>query len=312
MLRKFFARFLVTIFVSLAVSFSFLFAIYLTLFNKDFYENEVSGLVQTFFVSEITEEFEYEEFSLSKDEFESVLRKTFSKEDLSQAINGLYEDFSRDFRDGEIDLSLEWLRDKNADLSNNLSAAIFSEVKKCAVGESVNFDEGIKCLPTHYDEKDLALRLQTELDIAFFSKIPSNAQLNIQASPELRNNLNDNFQLFRDFIWIFPAVLIFLLVLIFVLIGKPFVSAFKWVFTSVLIAAVLTGLSLLCLNLVFKEILTRLITDSYSGAIYIKYFIDLLNLFFASLNENVLAYLLPIGIFSFIVLILLTIKNEPQ
>ncbi|MFA5947664.1 MAG: hypothetical protein WC806_01665 [Candidatus Gracilibacteria bacterium] len=295
MLRKIFATFLFSVFVSIFTIFIFLFAQYRIFANENFYSNELSSVVYEFALDNVQDLIKIPEIQKIKSEdFKKIFSDTFIKEDFSAFIRSNIANVKilkvRDNGELPITISLGLLNEKADLFIKNISTYWFSNLSVCEVSIK-KMPSDLSCKPKEISAADFEAVVSSSLDRQLLSSLPEdfvfNAKLPMQFSGlKVLDFAND---IFIKILLLLFFVCIFVLLCIALVIFSPFIRIVKWICMSLFYASLFDLGILAVLVYVIPKMFEKFFPD---------FNLFLYNFFSFTLANNLLKLLLPIFIIS--------------
>lgn len=295
MLRKLFASFLFSLFVSAFTIFIFLFAQYRIFSNEEFYSNDLASVAYEFALDNVQDLIKIPEIQKIKPEdFKKIFSDTFTKEDFSSFIrsNIANAKILKVKEDGDLPITISLgLLNKKADLFiKNISTYWFTALPECE-GSISKMPSDLSCKPKEISDKDFEAVVSLALDRQLLSSLPEdfvfNSKLPIQFAGF--NVLDLANGIFMKVLWLFFFVCLFVLLCIALVIFSPFIRIVKWIFMSLFYASLFDLGILLVMVYVIPKIFEKFFPD-------LNLFIY--NFFSFTLANNLLTLLLPVFVIS--------------
>lgn len=310
MLRKFFASFFSFLFINFTLAFLFILSISQTVFDENFYRTGLSPFLRDVLIDEITKEVNAEDISLSKTEFKTVLKQTFSEEDIFMAMENAYQGINEaEVVDGEmkVNISFLWLKQKNQVFAQNLADVLYAKLESCESSEDFDQSGGITCLPKNFSKEDLSAVLARELDLSFFSQIPGSYVFDVELPADFDANSVDFFtRIISNLLLAFGFFSLVLLVLVALSIFSPLPRVFKWIFSALFSASVL-GIIFFSAIEYFGGTYASL-TEAQLESVQSSFIPDFIDIIASSIRNSALKFLVPVFVFSLFALIVLHFK----
>jgi hypothetical protein len=255
MIRSIFAS-LVTIIFNFVFLVSFvLFVLLNTLLTPDFYKSDDANkfyessidLFSTF-IYRVNNEVK---LPLTKEEIKNEVRAVYTPEDIrntltpfvEQVINPSFDD------DGMATIKLDFsgVVDKLPKFGENLAKKLYVALPKCGKNDPEDAI-GKTCLPKSVSISDFQSQLSSSLDKELFSKISSKSLVfNINRNSMRLNGFNLDKSLFWDLWWLLLVIQMFLLLLVALIIFKPWYRIVKWVSKPIISGSFVAGLFFIAL-----------------------------------------------------------------
>lgn len=228
MLKKFSAILVVLIFVLLAVPFTFVWNVYSNLTDEDFYQGKLVDYGYDLLIEELPKTIKLEQFhSLTEDDLRGLIEKVFFKDDLRFLIT----DFVKSLGDvkeenGEIHLKipLSKFNSKDVLIARELTVLLYEKLPLCTGIKS----EG-ECIPANLSKIDFQAQLKMELDRTLFANIPDSFVIKKTMPKQFNGDFLGTIQHSFDlFFWVGTSLLVFLLVVLALIIWKPWKKVVIW------------------------------------------------------------------------------------
>lgn len=238
MFRKFFAGFFSTFFVITFLPIVFLWGVFNTYFDKDFYDDNFIDISYELIVEQFPNFPQFEKIGiLNAEDFRQIFRDTVTKDDLRIVIDDIVTQLGNvpvdDMGNVKLVIPLKWLNGKNGLFAESIGKILYLRLPKCVNSldfQQVNSVFEIECLPKEIAEIDFISRVKSDFDQNIFADIPNefvfDFKLNSNFSGDFFMSLFELIQLSFVFAFIFLFVE---LSLIAVLIFKPWTVVFHWI-----------------------------------------------------------------------------------
>lgn len=322
MFRKLIASFFIAVFIFLSLSLTLIWGFFHTLLQEDLYSDEFISILYDYSVQEVVDSVDLEGISsISNDKFNELLKEVVTKDYLQEVITTTISDIksleiSEENRSLDLLLPLGWLSDKESEISSRIAKYIYVEVPKCE--DFSDSDENFECISKYIALDDLEVKVFSELDRSMFSKLPPDFVFTMDLPSGYTGSISDVVsKILKYSISVLILSLIFILVLIGLLIFKPFISIIKWQSLTVFISSLLISILFILLYSVsgIWEVFTVL-AGSELGTSDINFFSAMYDYLVKELSSNVLSVSVPFVIFSLIFLLYTIIrpklKNEQK
>lgn len=257
MLRKFFASFVVFLFIIFAVPFTLMTQLYQTLSDEDFYERELVDYSYDVFIEKFPERIDLEEFpNVTQEEFVELIEAVFQPDDLRFIVEDVVEQV-KDIENVEgileIKVPLSQLSEKREVMAKELTAFLYKKLPGCENGEvftSMAEMKDFQCIPEGVAKIDFQNRIALELDTKVFAKLPGQYILTLELPRDFedRNLVKTVDGIFTIFIIIGLSWLALLLGILALIIRKPWKRVMKWEFGTIFLAFIIYTI----LNMIFK------------------------------------------------------------
>lgn len=315
MLRNLIAGFLSFIFVVTATPSFFAFGFYKTFSDKDFYSEEFSEVVYEAIANQLPKFFNYEDFkALTENDVEDLFRKIITKDDLHLVITELVQEFGeakvKQDHTIEMNISLDWLADKEDILAREFTELLYKRLPKCAQSKVDAKNEGFNCVPSDIAKIDFQQQIQRNLENGFFAKLPKEYSFFVNVPEKFEGNLKDFFEkIFQTALITISFFLLIILILIALVTFSPPWKILKWetktIFSATLILSISTVFLLFSPEIVLK------IYDKFALPIprdEILAYEKVWEFFSQAVAFNILKYSLPIAIVSLVLYFYARIK----
>lgn len=270
MLRKLFAVFLSLFFVLLSQPLVLGWGAYNSFLNRDFYDDEFVDLVYDYSISTISTGVDISNFpSVDVDSFKNILLQVLIKDDLAKIIDSVYNDISNvrknDIGELELRIPMDWVFDKLPLISGLIADNLYENLEPCAESvSSADFVMRFDCLDSSLDLESLKSAVLTSLDLAFYSDLPRELGFSIAIPENVESSMIGLKSKIESMISSFVFVLSFLLVLIAVLIFKPWDRVLTWVVRPLFVSSFMFLLLVLFLNFI-PEFIDLIDSSSFSS-----------------------------------------------
>ncbi len=236
MIRKFFAGFLLILFVVLSIPFAFA-ATALSLFlSRDFYTGNFSDQLYEYVAVSISEKSSDVKLPISGDDAEGIFRKEVSTNDVRDFVSALWDEIAELEVDDSgatiVKLPVNLISEKGEKFATAMADKMMADLPKCEKDQ--NLPEDFSCLPETLAKDDLILLLERTLDQKIFSSIPDQFVL----STNLPKNFNGGIVEYLGRV-INVALLAFLLIFLLILfvmgllVFRPLSRILKWISAAV-------------------------------------------------------------------------------
>jgi hypothetical protein len=297
MIRKVLAGFLVFIFIVLALPIVTLFGFYKTFLDEDFYKGELLDGVYEMWIDTIPTDVEWEEQfgNLDRSQFVEMLREVYSPEDLVVVVEDIERQISEaKFNEKNIlylDIPFGWMRDKAPVLAESIAEMVASDLEPCETIEDFNVNQH-NCIPEGVMTSTVKDGIKIDLEKQILVDIPEIYELEVklvEMESQVGEDVSDYFTraLNNGFI-ISIVVLIAVLLLIALMIFRPFTRVMKWEFRAIFLASIIPLVTYVSLYFLAEKL-----EFSETQAQF-----DLIALIIKSLSQTLIKYLIPITIIS--------------
>lgn len=235
--RRILAGILVFVFIVSSLAAFLVFGISNTFISPDFYSEDLSDETYNFLVSatvkNVTNENDFIEKNFTEADLRREITEVFPKpvydKMLSQLIREL--DTLEDDPSKPLTLKLTTYRESLLTLAHNMSYQVFESIPKCEEGEiPEETDSGLpSCVPDAVEYNLVAEPFTEEFEKAIYSAVPEQVQIDLNASVGNEGFMLSNvFQAIDTLKIVIYAVLLGSLILIVLLIWKPFASILSY------------------------------------------------------------------------------------
>jgi hypothetical protein len=242
---------------------------------------------------------------VSEDDFVKYFALSFSKEDFANQIAYSFDMVSSSSVDPEtydvnIVFPLNFLSEYKENISSNFSSVFFNVLPKCSEALDVEY-----CVPENFDLEMFNNEIERDFERYFYNAFPDEFSIVWHVGESYSGTLADVYLKMRFYIYSFASlILLSLLVLISLILFKPFSLIVKWI--SVLLF-VSSGLSIFLFSFfekssLFKNLLATFFSANSMASFLQGFFLDR---FFVSFFFS----LLPISLFSIIIFTIFIIKD---
>lgn len=308
MFRTILASLLALIFTLLILPITFLWGVYSTFFNENFYKGDFVDVTYDFIVEKGPSFLEIEKIqefaALSEEDLGTLFKKIFSKEDIADFFDSSVDSFvtalsSVRNQNVRIIISLDLLSKKRDLISTEIASLLFERLPKC--DKSAKVVEGdFKCIPEKLARPDFISNVKGTMDREVFARLPNELAFDLGVPNGIEG---DGLSFFKQtFSWLFIAALLFLLLDLFLLgmvIMEPWYKVLRWEAKTVLAPSIIMLLFLILLNNssgIFEKIyLSSTVNPDEQGLNLIKVVIDL---FLGSLANTLFVYVVPVFVIS--------------
>jgi hypothetical protein len=232
-IRRTVAAILVFLFVISSVAALTVFAISNTFFRASFYEEDLSQETYEFLISSTVKNLMNENEFVQDNFTEADLRReiitVFPESIFNKMVKQLVAEMEILKQDPSkpITLKLGTYRESLLTLAHNMSFRVFESIPKCRGGEIP--EEGINdlptCVPSDVEYNVIAAPFSEEFEKAIYAAVPEQVQLDLNATiGDEGFVLSNSLKMLDTVKIIFYLILLSLLVLIALVIWKPFVS----------------------------------------------------------------------------------------
>jgi hypothetical protein len=246
---------LVLIFGLITVPTFFIRSIVKTYFNPSFYEGPVVEESHEYFLSFFQKEVKKDKFVdeyFTEEEIEKLTRDYFKFEAFKQIITDFVtqmNNLSEDRQKGEIDVSLMPLKQNIPDMSSDISNIIVNKIPECGSEaeeqeetEEFEFNGSLpECIPSVIGKEQVEKPLAREIEKDLNDAIPGEFKLDFD-----NGQLSEEATEFKQLLFIFsyaqmilPLFMLILVLLIALIIYKPYTRVMKFIGGSFVLGGVL-------------------------------------------------------------------------
>lgn len=308
MFRTILASLLALIFTLLVLPVTFLWGVYSTFFNENFYKGDFVDVTYDFVVEKGPDFLEMEKIqefaSLSEEDLSKLFQKVFSKEDIAEFFDSSVDSFvvalsSVENQNMKIKISLNLLSKKSDLISTEVANLLFERLPKC--GESAKtVEDDFKCIPDGLARLDFVSKIRGSMDRELFARLPNELTFDLGVPQGIDGDALGFLK--KTFSWLFIAALLFLLLDLFLLgmvIMEPWYKVLRWEARTILIPNIVMLFFSIFLKFssgIFEKIyLATNQNPDESGLNLVKAVLDL---FLGSLAGTLLVYVVPVFVIS--------------
>ena len=255
MIKSIFASFFTFIFTIFFFASFLLFVLLNTLLDVDFYKGDLSDAFYETTVevssSAIQKNSEQLGDFLTEGEIEKVLREIVEPEDfenvlvpfISQIVDPVFDEQGK----AVVTLDFSGLVDKFPEFSSFTAGKIMDTLPECE-GSSLPTEEN-PCVPKDVSRKDFEEMILTVLDQGVFSSMPTEVKVFefYEDDLEVGDGINLNKDLLWKVWWMSLSVLMLFLVIIALIILKPWHRIVRWISKPLISSSLVTGVLFLVL-----------------------------------------------------------------
>lgn len=292
------------IFFGIFVSTAFGFALYSTFLNREFYRGDLVKAAHELIIHEGQKYIDFQPIvNIDKKDFSAILEKIVLKQDLIAMIDNIVEQFN-DLIIGdqgivELKIPLSWMAEKGGDFGEIVSDYLFENLPKCD-----SLDEGylreFNCIPEGLPREDFKNAFRLAFDRKLLSDFPDDFNFQIKLLPQLEGeNLGYflNNLIIRIFI-ILGGAMFLMLVMIALLVFKPWSAVMKWTSKTVFLASLSTILAAMFLNVFIPVLFDRLINSIDVSLLSYNAWMAIYIIFIGAFTVNLLKIVFPIALIS--------------
>jgi len=246
--RRAVAAILVFIFIASSLAAFLVYATSNTFFKSDFYEKELSEDTYSFLVNatvkNIINENEFVEENFTEADLRREIEGVFPESIYNKMVRQLISEMETLRQDPSMPLTLEMgtYRESLLTLAHNMSYRLFESIPKCEGGEIPDeLSNGLpSCVPPEVEYNVVAAPFSEEFEKSIYAAVPEQVQLDLNSTVgEGGYVLSNVFQTLDTLKVIIYAVLLLLLVMIALIIWKPFSSVLAYMGSAFFISGVL-------------------------------------------------------------------------
>ena len=245
MIRKFLAGFVLSVFVVSAALFYLVLAFYFTILNKNFYNSDefasysydlVASELPNYFKANFTEIISYEYDSY-------VVKKYITVADFKPIIIDFGDEFSEAVKVGgphKFRIDLTSLVNKRSLITEELANHLVENLNTCT-DSSVYLAENPRCIPSNVPKDDFVRQFKATFDRKLFSNLSDEFTFSLNLPTVDKSSVLD---LAKTFLYGYLAFLTILLILIGLIIFRPFIRVLKWIIFAILKSLILFALAI--------------------------------------------------------------------
>ncbi len=314
MFKKFLAGFLIFLFTLVALPAFFIWSVYNTFLNRDFYSGDFVEDAYDSMVIVGPTLVDLKEFhSLTSDDVRELFQKVFTKDDLAQFFDSTIERFTSAIHDikGEkikIKIPLDLLSGKKDIISKEIADLLYKKLPKC--GKNAGSGE---CVPVKMSQIDFEAQIKYSWDREVFASMPNEFAFNMGVPKEVSGDIGGLIT--KAFGWVFSAVILFLfliLFLLFLIIKRPWFRVLRWEARAIFIPSIFMSIFLTIL-LFSSDIFWKLYNYFGSSDLELKDALlvkSILNLAFSSFAKHALLYIIPFLVISLVLFAIAIIYDK--
>jgi hypothetical protein len=291
MIRKIIAGFLSFVFISLFFVVSVVFGIFNTFLNVDFYDEEFVDVAYDFSLEQLSKNVDLSEFpAISESDFMDVLKKSFNKEDVSLIVDSFFDQMKNNVADEnsivEFRIPLFFIKEKREYFASYMADKLYETMDVCE-GDVLSFSKDLDCIPAGLSKDDYKNMVVLTVVDEILKEVPNEFVFEVKIPTDYKGNLSVFFDGFMGNVFLIClAVLIFILLLLWLVIFRPWTRVLRWesktlFWASFSVLAVFVGMS---------YAFERFVNDDY---VYV------ISFFANALSGCFVYYLLPVLILSF-------------
>lgn len=307
MIRRILASLLLSIFVFVSVPLFFVWGVYTTFADKDFYKGEFVDTVYEFMSTELPRIFPIEEGAdLAPEDISELFKNIIKKEDLEIVIGNVVDQFSSvTVKEGKIHFAipLDWLVAKRDIISAELSTFMFEKFPICENGQEPMNDEGqFRCVPPGLPRADFGREVDNVLFNSAFVDIPAEFAFDLDAPTDFEGNVAEFLSRTIDMVLLAGELfLLLILVLIALIIFKPFIRILKWETKTIFLSSFfITSIGVV---LVFFPQIFEALYDKFDVGLTqdeVNLMVNMFDLLLGSVARNMLIISIPIAVVSLV------------
>lgn len=302
------ASLLAFIFTLLVLPVTFLWGVYSTFFNAEFYKKDFVDVTYDFIVEKgpgLLEIEKNQEFAaLSEKDLSTLFQKIFSKQDIAEFFDSAVESFIDSLGHVEnqkvsVKVSLNLLSKKHEVISAEIANLLYGRLPKCDRAKDIS-ESDFKCIPKGLAEIDFVAKVKNIMDREIFANLPNEFVFDFGVPKGVEGDVLGFLK--QAFSWLFIAALLFLLLDLFLLgmvIMEPWYKVLRWETKTVLIPAVIMLLLLILLHFssgIFEKIYFSMVENPDGQSLNL--FKAVLDLFLGSLAGTLFVYVIPVFVIS--------------
>jgi len=245
MIRKFLAGVVLSVFVVSAALFYLVISLYSTVLNKDFYTSDkVVSYAYDLVISELPKYFnESLPEGFSSEYVSSVLKKHIIASEFKPVISDFGDEFNDAIKVGgshEFTIDLSVISKKRNLIAEEFANHLVENLNTCR-DSSVYEAENPRCIPTGVLKDDFVRQFKATFDRKLFSEVPDKFTFSLDLPSIEKSGISG---LANTVISIYAAFLVILLLLLGLIVMRPFIRVLKWIVFSILKSLILFGLAI--------------------------------------------------------------------
>lgn len=304
MLRKFFAGLVLFIFGILFLPYVLAFSIYDIFSDEDFYTGPFVEFTYDLLIEELPVNLSSfgEEFEMLIDEeaLRGVLENVFTREDLTIIIDDFIEQFKvasvSTLEDGrsvlEVTVPLAWLSAKGEAIAEGIANFLYESLEPCASLQDFNPNE-FNCIPSSFPQIDFVNKFKSSFDTGFLADLPGDFVFNMEVPSNIKGNLSSLISDFAIIVFLIGgAILVFLLLLMGLIVFRPWMRILKWEAKALFLACFWVFL----VAMIFLYIPGLL--ENFIDVEGVELYLQAYSFIVGSIVTNLLYYLVPVLVIS--------------
>ncbi len=297
MIRKVLAGFLVFIFIVLALPVVTLLGFYKTFLDENFYKGELLDGVYEMWIDSIPTDVEWEEQfgTLNRDQFVEMLREVYSAEDLVVVVEDIESQISEaKFNEDNIlylNIPFGWMREKAPLLAESIAEMVVSDLEPCESIDEFDINQH-NCIPEGVLVSTVKDGVKIDLEEQILKDVPEIYEFEIELvsmEAQTGEDVSEYFtRALNNGIVISVVALVVVLLLIALVVFRPFTRVMKWEFRAIFLASIIPLVTYVSLYFLAEKLE---FTETQAQ-------FDLIALIIKSLSQTLIKYLIPIAIVS--------------
>lgn len=294
------AAILMLTFIVAFIVVTFIWGLYSTFFNGDFYKGSFTDSVHNFLVYDGQRYIDFQPISeIQKGDFTSMMQTIISKEDLKAVVSDVVSQVQTLQVDGngiiELKIPMKWLSKKTTLFSEVMSNYLYGNLPKCTADQQDYLRE-FNCVPEMLSKEDFDSALKLALDRKLISDFPDEFVFKFQIPEQFKNrNLRLFFSEITTKIFLVSIMaLAILLILIGLMIFRPFTKVLRWEFRTIFLASFLSLFTAMALNILVPIIFDKLLSLLKEVPTNYNALLSFYILIVGSFTNNLLKLLIPI------------------
>lgn len=245
MIRNIVAGFLSTVFVLVSTPFAFIWGVYATFTDENFYlGDEFIDLSYKVIVEELPKSVKVTEFEgVDSEDISALVAEVVTREDLK----GMWADLVEQVKTAEVtenstvefNLSLSWLTAKSDVIAEGLSTLLVENLPKCEKGVALS-EDNLKCIPAEMDSEQFVAYIRGILNNEILVDIPDELAFDVNMPAEFKGNISEFFsRVMGMFVIAVSMFLLLLLALIWLVVFRPWYRVLRWEMKTVFSASMI-------------------------------------------------------------------------
>lgn len=286
MLRRFFASFLLSVFILVFIPVNLALGSFVTFFDEDFYRGDFSHTVYNFFIDQIPQKIDVSVFApLDHENLKEIFKEVYAPEDVLVVVDDIIGQLKNvDEKDLKVTVSFESLLDKSDLVSKKIADFLYKNLSICQDFDDFS-NERINCLKPDMAQIDFENSVRFAFDKEVMGILPDHFVFDAKMSKE-------NFEaLVLNVLGSGILILILLLILIAFVVFHPWRRIIKWEGKTLALA------SLVLMILIFNMlVLPQTFLQNTSQAVYLSFYV----LIFGALASKLMYYVVPVFVLGLI------------